>query len=172
MCADLPDQNEVNAGHSQGSGHESKVGRHNVQEGVGEDSDAEERKTAEVAGEGREGEEHGDDLDQSLSGEDAANGACWQVESASELEGKRGSGVGFRQTEQDRKKLLSRNGVANEGQYSFCWKCIMVDLLCQNTVAHNDEVDLLGESIGKAGIAFRDFSLVCECLRVDALDGH
>lgn len=46
------------------------------------------------------------------------------------------------------------------------------DLLCQNTVAHNDEVDLLGESIGKAGIAFRDFSLVCECLRVDALDGH
>ena len=46
------------------------------------------------------------------------------------------------------------------------------DLLCQNTVAHNNEVDLLGEGVGKAGIAFRDFGFMCECLGVDALHGH
>ena len=44
------------------------------------------------------------------------------------------------------------------------------DLLGQNAVAHNDEVDLLSEGIGKAGVALRDFGLMCECLRVDALD--
>ena len=55
---------------------------------------------------------------------------------------------------------------------NFDQKVLWSDLLGQNTVAHNDEVDLLGEGVGKAGVAFRDFSLMCECLRVDALDSH
>ena len=50
--------------------------------------------------------------------------------------------------------------------------CCCQNLLCQNTVAHNDEVDLLGEGVGKASVTFRNLCFVCEGFCVDLLHGH
>ena len=59
-----------------------------------------------------------------------------------------------------------------EVSINFDKNVLLSDLLCQDTVAHNDEVDLFGEGIGKASVAFRDFGFMCECLRIEALHGH
>jgi hypothetical protein len=112
LCADLPDKDEVDAGHTHGDRYESQVGRDNVQERVGEDGDAEESETSKVASEHWECEEHGDYLDESLGGENTTNGASWKVESAGEFEGQRRRCIGFWQAEQDWKKLLGGDGVA------------------------------------------------------------
>lgn len=93
-------------------GNQSEVRRDDVEEWVGQSGDAEEGEGSKVIGEFREGECHGDDLDQSLSGENATDGTSRQVESASKFEGKRGSRIGFGQAEQYRKKLFGGDGVA------------------------------------------------------------
>ena len=59
-----------------------------------------------------------------------------------------------------------------EVSINFGHDALWSDLLCQNTVAHDDEVDLLGEGVGEASVAFGDFGFMCECLRVDALHSH
>jgi len=112
LCADLPDKDKVDAGHTHGDRYEGQVGRDNVQERVGEDGNAEESETSKVASEHWEREEHGDDLNESLGGENTTNGASREVESAGEFEGQRRRCIGFGQAEQDWKKLLGGDSVA------------------------------------------------------------
>ena len=112
MRTDLPDEDEVDTGHSHEARYKCQVGSDNVQEWVGEDGDPEESETSEVAGEEWEGEEHGDDLDESLCGENTTDGTSWEVKPASEFERKRWSCLRFWQAEKYWKKLFSGDGVA------------------------------------------------------------
>lgn len=113
-CA-LPDDQEINGGHSQALREEYHIRRDKVQRKVGESNEAEEAKRSESAGDGRHNQIVGQQRIKALNGDDNTNGLCVKTESVYKLEWELEDWLlGRSSTQKNREELIVSDGVASK----------------------------------------------------------
>lgn len=113
-CA-LPDDQEINGGHSQTLREEHHIRRDKVQRKVREGNEAEEAKRSQSAGDGRHNQIIGQQGIKALNGDNDTNGLCVKTESVYEFEWELEDWLAGRSgAQKNREELIVCDGVASK----------------------------------------------------------
>lgn len=113
-CA-LPNDQEINGGHSEAFREEYHIRRDKVQRKVREGNEAEEAKRSESAGDGCHNQVIGQQGIEALNGDNNTNGLCVKTESVYKLEWELEDGLlGRSSAQKNREELIVSDGVAKK----------------------------------------------------------